>query len=373
MVKKCLLIVLLLTLTTNDVRAQTEYMITPLFSEGQEFPSNTEVVFNATIYPSEPPITVTITTSWAYQDSKSTSGGYVEFRVKTPKSGSHWVRFSSEYAQEVTVPVNIVKAVRLELKYEQKQYYAPYYDPYPNIDILIKVKPQETDEFTGVTLDSLQVSSNNPILSSTYHAIGQGWYEVYITTDDTERLTNPYKIKLVPKSGELYSIPAYATVIVAKPIMCAKITIGDTTGWIRGSETSSMSVTKGKQNIYITICNSKNFTLPDARVTRVVLRAGGGKVVYDGIPSKDAEGRYIIPISLTDAFYELNVMATYGTDYVDLDGIMTISTYSSGFDILSFVSSPVILGIVIVIALIVIALIKKRRGSTQITGGTIFD
>jgi len=363
--------------------SQTSYTIAPNFVNGQKFPSNTKCTFSATIYPTSPSVTVYINTTWGYSSSASTVDGYVEFQIKTPKTSQQIITFSikGEYPTSVTRTIQVVDAVKFsELKYDSVQHYAPSYDPYPDMDILILGKPIDTDEGIGVELTSLTVTSNNYIGTARYYPSNRtgysGWYEIVIPTNDVSGVT--YQLTLTPSAmlGDttLYQIKSTITIRVESPILYVKVTVGEQTKFMyEGNVDNTLKSSKGEQNIYISFYNSKLTPLPNVQLISLHVLGGGGGTVYSQVPQKNSAGVYVVPITLVDEYYEIHISAKYGMEYVKLnDFIFTISTFG-GFDITSFLFFLIFWGILVGIIVFIIWRRSKASSSRTTSTGGIWD
>jgi len=356
----------------STVNAQTySYTLIPQYSDGDEFPSNTVVSFKAIIEPSTSTevITVTFSTQWGYVESRGASGGEIEFKVKTPESGQYWTKFESPYFETVIVTINIVKAIKCYLEYEPIQYYAPSYDPDPNRDIVIFAQIVDTDTNSSITIDKLTITCDKPIVNTMYNKLENG-YDIIVTTYD---IIDSYKITVIPEKYGYLSINSTALIQVRKPILYVKAVIGNVEAII--GKDQSIEVDRNTQNIILSLYNSKMIPLTDinAKITHILLRGGSRETVYERYnPTRNEKNEYIVPITLSDAYYELIVEAEFGTEYVTFNEMITIRTYKSGFDIFQFIMSPfILLGIIVVIA-IIIYLLKRREHKINIRGGVVW-
>jgi len=365
-VKKSLLLLLFfscLLVLPAKIKAQTEYTIIPDFVDGDEFPSNMEVTFSARVT-TDVPIAITFNSSWGLPQTKPTSGGRVSFVVTTPISGNYWVEFSSSYTPTVHVNIKIVKAIVFDLKYNSTQHYAPSYDPSAGVDILIWARAKESDYWTFEDIDRLDLSSNRLISDWTWLSIA-GWLKITITTFD--EIAN-YNITLTPEKSGYLSISSSALITVGSPEMYAKIRIGDSVAW--GGLNGSMSIQRGQKNIYISLYNTKSIFLPGAEITNVLVEGGGGGKIYEGVPYKNENGEYVVPITLTDALYILHIEAKYGAEYLNLNiDNFSLSTFTTGFNIWDWILSPFFALIIIVILVIIARKLVKHGGSGKTFGG----
>jgi hypothetical protein len=383
--KKLLILVFSFILFTSLIRVsnqQTTYTLISEIDTSKTYASNMLYKWSVRVNPVPPVTTIIFEFSWMQplRNTTDPNTGRAYVYAKTPPTSvgkTHTITVKSEarlFASQ-TFTINTEVGVYPEIECYKNQ----FYNPRGSDDIVIYVKPIETDYNVSVTptqwdvLVAVRVSDKYTVKGEAPKEVSLGRYKVIFNLGDYPTVKGTYNITVaisLVKSGITFvAVPNSVIVNVGDPIIIAKAICGDRESYIvvqpsgERNTASALFIPKGTQEILVEFYDTKlNPLVPQTYDFKIHTPTGTAEYPETLLVEQDNSipNRFHIYFIFSEASYDLEVYATYGTLYLPFHETIKINTEIVGPKILEWILNPYFMLGFLVFILAILLSIRKR-------------